>query len=176
MSQVPNSNHILSLQEYESELDRILSRFTRSDSGIWINSDDKPRYDQIVIELRDYYYDLFGDNNYGTMTVNAYQEGISNMYESPSLNSVQRVRSVVSSVIKRIERNPEILEKIETKPSENVPVLQYPEKLTLKWLITHVPMTMWLTFAGVIIASFGLGVTATLKLSIVQDWLGITIQ
>lgn len=173
---MPNSNHIENLRDYENELDAILSRFTHADKGIWINSEDKPRYEQIVLELRDYYHDLFGENNYGPTTINAYYEGINNFYKSPSFNSVQRVKSVLSASIKRVERNPEVLSSKDNPSSFVNPEILYPKKITAEWLLSNVPMGMWLAMAGAFVAVFILGATATAKLSLFQDWFGITIK
>lgn len=48
------------LREYEIELDEILSRFTHTRDAIHIASEDGSRFEQIVVELCDFYDDVFG--------------------------------------------------------------------------------------------------------------------
>lgn len=100
---------IISLKKYEDELGDILRRFKRTSNSTHIDQNDDPRFRQLVIELRDFLDDILGTNSYSTMIVNYFYDGISNFYGSPSYNSVERIRGVVSSVITRIERNPKIL-------------------------------------------------------------------
>ncbi len=167
------------LRQYERELEGILGRFSRTRDGIHIVLEDSPRFEQIVVELRDLYDDALGKNSYSSMTVSAFNEGVSNFTGSPSLNSVQRVKGIVSSVITRLERNPDLLTKGDVQsPSATATQepLAIPEKITLRWIFNHVPYTYWVAFIGLLFAAFSLGVTAAAKLSIVQEWVGIKVE
>jgi hypothetical protein len=97
------------LKKYENELGNILGRFKRTSDSIHIDQDDDPRFRQLVIELRDFLDDSLGTNNYSTMIVNHFNEGIANFLGTQSYKSVESIRGVVSAVITRIKCNPKIL-------------------------------------------------------------------
>lgn len=162
------------LRDYEQDLEVIASRFTRSRDSLHIGNGDESRFHQIVIELRDLFDDLLGKNSYSNMLVNACNEGRSNFLNSASLNSVKQVKSIVSAAATRIEENPALVKKSEeTNPSQQVATqaaLELPERVTLHWLYKNVPYRFWLVLLGLLIAAFGLGVTAALKVSVVQQW------
>jgi hypothetical protein len=167
------------LRKYESELDGILSRFSRTRDGIHIAHDDSPRFEQMVVEIRDFYDDVLGANSYSSMTVSAFNEGVSNFTGSPSFNSVQRVKGIASSVITRLERNPELLNESNTRSALATVTqepLKVPENVTLNWLFNHVPYSYWAAFIVLLFGAFALGVTATAKLTIVQEWAGIIVE
>ncbi len=160
------------LRKYEDELSGILGRFRSTHDEIFIDQKDDPRFRQLVIELRDLLNDMLGKNTYSMMIVNLFNEGMSNFYESPSYKSVEGIRGVVSSVITRIERNPQIL-----SPSpdvqDKVPRVgptgpEFPEKVTLSWLVRHVPVSFWITSAGLLVAAFVAGVQAS-RISLVKE-------
>lgn len=167
------------LRRYEEELRDMLERFTRTKNGVDIGAGDSSRFEQIVVELRDLYDDSLGRNSYSSMTVNAFNEGIDNFTRSPSYRSVERVKGIVSSVVTRLERNPDLLvskdQHLHSATTTQVP-LEVPEKVTLRWLFNHVPYTYWLGLTGMLIFSFSLGVAATAKLSIVQEWIGVNVE
>jgi hypothetical protein len=173
---VATEDHIKELKKYDSELDGILSRFRKSDKFLWIADKDRPRLDQIVIELRDFYSDIFGSGeSYGSMTVNVYNEGITNMYESPTFGSVERIKSILGSAITKLERTPKDNPVRNPEPAKREELV-FPEKVTLKWLHDHVPIHIWVIFGGLLLTAFGFGVSAVLKLSFIQEWFGVKIQ
>lgn len=167
------------LRQYERELEGILDRFSRTRDGMHIAHEDSPRFEQIVVELRDLYDDALGKNSYSSMTVSAFNEGVSNFTGSASFNSVQRVKGIVSSVITRLERNPGLMTKGDVKSPSAIAAqepLAIPEKITLRWLFNHVPYTYWVAFIGLLFAAFSLGVAAIARLSIAQEWVGIKVE
>ncbi len=165
------------LNAYEQELHNIQLRFRHTRDSISITDSDSGRLQQIVIELRDLFSDLLGKNTYGSMVVDAYNEGINNFHHSPSLNSVKKILGVVSAAISRIRENPSILtiNSPSQKPQEmtSQQSLQAPERVTLHWLYKHVPYTLWTWLAGLLAASFLIGATAAIKFSLVQQWFGV---
>ena len=165
------------LRQYEQELQAIASRFTRSRDSLHIGNGDNSRLHQIVIELRDLFDDLLGQNSYSGMIVNAFNEGVSNFLRTPSLNSVKQVKGIVAAAATRIEENPGLIqESEETNPPQQVATqtaLELPERVTLHWLYKNVPYRFWLGLGSLLIAAFVLGATAVLKLQIVQQWLGV---
>jgi hypothetical protein len=165
------------LQVYEHELHSIQSRFCRTRNEFHIADGDKGRLQQIVIELRDLFSDLLGQNTYSSMVVTAYNEGVTNFFNSPSLNSVERILGVVSAALTRIRENPSILTAT-TSPQEPYAIasqksLQLPDLVTLHWLYKHVPYSLWAWLVGLLIATFAIGVTAAIKLTLVQQWFGV---
>jgi hypothetical protein len=161
------------LEEYEKEIDGIISRFRKTRSGIHIADLDGQRFEQITIELRDFYSDVFGRNTYSGMTVEAFNEGVSNFLGSPSLHSVQRVKGIVSSVIARIKRNPKIINQPEPEEIDHREPLTLPEKVTLHWLFHNVPYRFWVWLTSLLIASFLSGVAVTAKISWIQELVGM---
>lgn len=163
------------LSEYEGELRAILGRFVHKPDSISIAKGDQGRLEPLVIELRDLFTDFLGPNSYSAMVVNAYNEGVANFYSSPSYNGVERLIGIVSAASVRIKNNPDLAKQTlaevaaEPKPKE----LEVPDKVTVRWLINHVPVSLWLMIAGMLAASFMLGVGSA-KLSIVQEWFNIT--
>ena len=90
--------------------------------------------------------------------------------------SVERVVGVVSAAMIRIQENPELAAKSKkdnpSEPLANQDPLHMPDKVTLHWLYKNVPYSFWLWFAGAMAASFAIGATAAMKLSVVQQWFG----
>jgi hypothetical protein len=165
------------LKAYEQELAAIASRFTRSRDSLHMGPGDDSRLHQTVIELRDLFDDLLGQNSYTGMIVNAYNEGVNNFLRTPSLNSVKQVKSIVSSAITRIEENPGLIKQSEeTNPPQSVATqtaLELPERVTLHWLYKNVPYRFWLGIGSLLIAAFVLGASAALKLPLIQQWFGL---
>jgi len=165
------------LGEYEAELRDILGRFVRKPDSLFIAPQDRSRLHQLAIELRDLFQDFLGTNTYSSMVTQSYNEGITNMYQSPSYASVERLISIVGAANVRIENNPQLGALHNAEPQAPAPAaaLEAPQRVTLKWLIEHVPVSYWAYLAGVVIAAFTLGISAA-KLSIVQEWFGIHIH
>lgn len=96
---------ITELERYESNISGILSRFSKSSSGLFISRDDARPLKQFVIELSDLFADI-GDNNvYATNVINTYNSSANNFYASPSYNGVEGILSVVSAAITRYKRD-----------------------------------------------------------------------
>ena len=166
---------VAQLKAYEKKLSEIAGRFRKSRDRIYCAEGDDLLFEQAVIELRDLYNDAFGQNTYAAMTVQAYNEGVSNFTGSPSLHSIGRVRGILSSAISRLERNPDLLASPPAEdPAQPEPLpLEVPSTVTLRWLANHVPLSIWAALLSLLFASFSLGVTATAKLSFVQEWVGL---
>ena len=167
------------LAAYESELAAIQSRFRRSRDSIHIGEGDDGRLHRMVLELRDLFQDLLGQNSYSSMVVSEYNQGVSNFFNSPSFNSVEKIKGIVSAAITRIRENPPILrtpEQSEMPSSVEPSPLIAPERVTLRWLYEHVPYSFWIWFGGLLIAAFALGITAAIKLSLIQQWFGIQVS
>ncbi len=165
------------LHAYEQELHSIQSRFRHTRDAIRIADGDEGRLQQMVIELRDLFDDLLGKNSYSSMVVTAYNEGVSNFFNSPTFNSVERILGVVSAALTRIRENPSILAAANSpqEPQEmaSQQSLHLPDRVTLHWLYKHVPYTLWVWLGGLLIAAFAIGVTAAIKLTLVQQWFGV---
>jgi hypothetical protein len=85
----------------------ILSRFEKTRDGIHIQSEDDARFREIVLELTDFFDDVFADGGRHSQPLIAYfDEGISNWLGSPSFNSVEGVKGVVVATLARVRRNP----------------------------------------------------------------------
>ena len=98
---------IATLKKYEGELTCILSRFEKTRDGIHIQSEDDARFREIVLELTDFFDDVFADGGRHSQPLIAYfDEGISNWLGSPSFNSVEGVKGVVVATLARVRRNP----------------------------------------------------------------------
>lgn len=100
---------VAELERYESELSGILSRFSRTRSGIHIGRDDDPLFRQYVRELIDLFNDILGKNTYSAQIEGEFNEGVSNYIGSPSFKSVGNILSVVRASITRLTRNPDLL-------------------------------------------------------------------
>lgn len=97
------------LLNYQKELEGILGRFTENRDGIYIGDSDGSYLHRIVIELNDFFDDVFGkQNSYSANIVNYYNNG-KGWLNMPSYASVEQIRDVVSAVITRISRKPELL-------------------------------------------------------------------
>lgn len=95
------------LKEYQTELKQIISRFT---PDFHIYPGDDKRLHEIAIELRDLCDDALGSNSYSNMIINEYNFGTSNFTQSPSHHSVQKIIGIVNALIKRVERNANLLD------------------------------------------------------------------
>jgi hypothetical protein len=92
-------NVLKELRSYKSELTGILERFEHTSDGIYINDADDPRFRQVVIELQDFLNDILGKNYYSQKIYQFYHGGIANFTSSPSYQSVENIRGVVSAII-----------------------------------------------------------------------------
>lgn len=158
-------NLINELEKYCFNLKEIMGRFVPGHNSHRIRSEDDPHFRTFVIEIIDLLNDSIGKNQYSPRINQIFLEGISNFYESPSYKSVQDIVSVLASVITRLKRNPELCNpQKENAATENKTIektIEYPEKITLKWLHAHVPYRFWLIFIGLLITAFTFGATFT---------------
>ena len=145
------------LLDYQKELEGILSRFKKTRDGIYIGNSDDSYLRKIVIELKDFLDDVFGkQNSYSVNIIHYYNNGQANFYNMPCYRSVEQIRDVVSAVITRISRKPELL--MEKGKKQNRADLKEPAKVTLSWLFHHVPIRLWLWLVGLLITAFIIGV------------------
>lgn len=109
ISAVDADKIIAELKWYEGDLERILSRFTRSRDGIHIDRRDDPLFRQYVREIADLFNDALGRNSYSVQIAAEFNEGVSNFVGSPSYKSVENILSVVRASLTRFTRNPGLL-------------------------------------------------------------------
>jgi hypothetical protein len=94
------------LNKYFEELGQILGRFSHTRTGIHIEPQDNYRFRTIVMEVLDLLRDhVPGSRQHIQLVSGAYNEGLNNIYHSASYASVEEVKSVISAVLTRIERN-----------------------------------------------------------------------
>lgn len=110
-----NEIFIKTIREYKANLEKILSRFKRGYDSITIHSEDDPIYRRMVIEIVDLFNDAIGSNQYSSMIVSHFNDGITNFFRSPSYKSVENIIGVLGAAITRFERQPDILEKKKTE-------------------------------------------------------------
>jgi hypothetical protein len=102
-----------SLESFESELQSILSRFSRSTTGIHIQSTDHSRFKEIVIELRDLFIDEFArPEDYLQPLESYFNASLANYTGAPSYRGVEDVRGVVTAALTRVRRNPLALKQL----------------------------------------------------------------
>jgi hypothetical protein len=95
------------LGRYKSELESILSRFSKTRDGIHIHPDDNARFRELALELRDLFDDTFVDSpRYTRPLLTYFNDSISNYLGSPSYRGVESVKGVVASALARVRRNP----------------------------------------------------------------------
>lgn len=65
-------------------------------------------------------------------------------------------------------------EQTEIKAGDSLP-LEPPEKVTIPWLLKHVPVMLWITFFGLLVAAYSFGVK-TSDIPLVRDIYGLDKQ
>lgn len=94
------------LTAYSDELSGIVSRFNKTQSGIWINRNDDPRFRQIGLELIDLLRDELVDGaRLAVQMTHFLNESMKNYSSSPSLYGVENVLGLVKSVCTRVSRS-----------------------------------------------------------------------
>jgi hypothetical protein len=98
---------IAALEDYERDLNGILSRFTRTSSGIHIKLEDTAHYLRIVKELAD----LFGDELVKgqperSNLISRANASVQTFTGTPSMHGVETVTGLVSAAFTRVRRNP----------------------------------------------------------------------
>jgi len=148
------------LNDYKKSFNEILRNFKKDSAGLWIHQDDDPIYRQKVQEVIDLINDTIGDKTYGINIINQFSDGLSNFYQSPSFKSVENISGIIGALIKRVERNPELLnrnikiEKVKNKDNKSIDI---PDKITLKWLLNNIDITLLGKIISIFIFVFLLG-------------------
>lgn len=159
-------NLIKELERYRTKLAEIKSRFTPPTSADiihfhHINPNDEPKFKTIVIEIIDLLNDSLGQNKYSGLINQLFNEGISNYYNKPSITSIENIIPVLDSALTRLRRNPAFSESKKENVTPEIKPLEYPNKITLKWLYAHVPFRFWIFLISIFITGFTLGATFT---------------
>lgn len=176
------------LNGYEEELEGMVSRF--NPQSLTIDRDDRARFAQLVIELRDLFNDSLGANSYSSTIIDAFNQGITNYTRSPSYNSVTTVKGVVAASRLRITENPDLVLHHKQLSSRAAPAvdapshqqiakmvpLEYPERVSLQWLIKNVPYGFWLALLALLVSVFGLGLTVAGKWPAFRDLINSDAQ
>src|ERR1700730_17282722 len=103
---------IATLERYKTELDGILSRFSKTRDGLYMYQKDDARFRELALELRDLFDDTFVDGRRHSNPLLVYfNESVSNYIGCPSYGGVENVKSVVTSALARVRRNPLSLKK-----------------------------------------------------------------
>ncbi len=153
-----SENLIKELERYRNELTAIMGRFSRTSDGYHIHNEDDPRFRTFVIEIIDLLNDSIGKNQYSPLINQIFIEGISNFVQCPSYKSIEKIASVLDSVVTRLKRNPELCNpKKEIITTERKPI-EYPDKITLKWLWEHVPPSYFWKLILLLFAVFCFGI------------------
>ena len=183
-------NIINRLSGYTEQLAKLEGQFQHSQEGYFLPEGGDMHLARIVRELRDLYIDALGENDYSSDIERIYRRGRANFLDSPSLQSVQEIRSLVLASVTRFQKNPQILVSGRALGQENSgtsegqmakdklgpnTTLGVPEYVTLRWLYEHVPYRFWLTLGGLTVSAFMAGV-AVLKMPFVQALIGISCQ
>ena len=101
------------LENYKKEFMGILDNYVDTYSGgLDMRYDDEPIYKQKIIEIKDFFNDILGENKYVKGINQTYILGMKNILNSPSHRSVENVISIISAAITRFERNKNIIIRI----------------------------------------------------------------
>jgi predicted nucleotide-binding protein len=100
---------IKEIKRYEAEIKGILSRFSNTSDGLDISGNDDLRLQQNVLELRDLFNDILGENSYSGQIIKYYNEIM--LTGSPSYRSVENILATVRAALTRLNRNPELIVK-----------------------------------------------------------------
>ena len=149
------------IERYRVELIQIMKRFKKSSNGYRMRRDGDPRFRTFVIEIIDLLTDTLGKNQYSPRINQIFKEGVSNDLQIPSYKSVEEIVSVIKSVETRIKRNPEFVKQKELVAMSSKKNIEYPSKITLKWLWEYVPINYWVWFLGLLISAFIAGIAFT---------------
>lgn len=150
---------IKQLQEYRTELIAIYSRFEKTRNRIKIVEADEPRLRIVINETVDLLNDCIGENKYSNTISQHFRSGTSNMYRSPSKKSVECIISDLTAAITRIKRNPSILGQKKNVATQNKNQnIEYPSKITLKWLWENVPAPFYWSLILAFAFFFSLGI------------------
>lgn len=105
------------LIEIIAQLDAMLPRFKKSQSGLYMGDGDEPVFTQLVIEAKVILDEEFGRaNDFSMNLVRAANVGVSNFVGSPSYHSVQQVAAFLRAGVSQIDRRAR-----RANPSASVP-------------------------------------------------------
>ena len=94
---------------YKNDFENYLSRYERKNSGLHINRDDDPKYQQQVREVMELFQDCLGNNTYSSQIEENFNWGIRNYIGSPSYKSVENIIGILGAALTRFRRNPDVL-------------------------------------------------------------------
>jgi len=98
------------LEDYKKEFMGILVNYIDTPSGaLTMRYEDESTYKQKIIEIKDFFDDILGENKYSREIDKTYISGMNNYINSPSYSSVESVVSIISAAITRIKRNRDII-------------------------------------------------------------------
>ena len=105
--QMQQDEMIALLERFKSELESILSRFTKTRDSLDIDEKDDARFRELALELRDLFDDTFVDGSrHSQPLIDYFNDSITNYVNSPSYRGVENVKGVVASALARVQRNP----------------------------------------------------------------------
>ena len=98
------------LEDYKKEFMGILVNYVDTpSSALTMRYEDESIYEQKIIEIKDFFDDILGENKYSREIDKTYISGMNNYISSPSYSSVESVVSIISAAITRIKRNRNII-------------------------------------------------------------------
>lgn len=159
------------LVNYCDMLAGIDNRFSKSRDGYDIDPSDDPVFKKLVLEVIDLLNDTLAENSYSVMIANHFNEGVSNFTGSPSLSSVRDVKTVIESLITRVEREGDSILKASTESSAKMDEANFLEStgnktaMSAKERFEDHPVVFGL---GLLVAGFVAGIATS-------DWLGRSV-
>jgi predicted nucleotide-binding protein len=105
MIKMKSEEVISTLENYKKELMGILVNYV----DFTMRYEDESMYKQKIIEIKDFFDDILGENKYSREIDKTYIIGMNNYISSPSSSSVESVVSIISAAITRIKRNRNII-------------------------------------------------------------------
>lgn len=104
------------LERYTHIFDGILSRFIQTAEGFDIANGDDILCHDMILQIKDLFEDELDDGPSRSLDIiAAYNYSIDNMFASPSLNGVKRIRGIVAAALARVRRNPKALRSATTE-------------------------------------------------------------
>jgi predicted nucleotide-binding protein len=108
---------IRTFEGYKNDFENYLSRYTSTNSGLHINSDDDPKYGQQIREVMELFQDCLGNNAYSSKIADNFNWGIQNFTGSPSYKSMENIIGILGAALTRFRRNPGLLTR---KKAQNI--------------------------------------------------------
>ena len=95
----------------------------------------------------------YNNEHYSLFMNTALKVSIPNISSHTAIPCLNIMKSVVNRAITELEND------IKSPQDAKKDTLKYPDKITLKWLWTHVPYRFWFVLIGLLITAFSLGIT-----------------